>query len=269
MLLFPNCKINIGLYITGKREDGFHNLESIFYPVPFRDALEILPSEEFSFQSSGFNVTATPEENICVKAYHLLKEKHDIPPVKMFLLKNIPSGAGLGGGSSDAAYTLKILDELFDLKLSVGKLEEYAAILGSDCPFFIKSLPTFVKGRGEVLEQINFSLKGKFITIIHPEIHISTKEAFSHIQPQKTDSTLLVQALYRPINTWQETIKNDFEPYVFSKYPVLQNIKDTLLELGADYSSMSGSGSAIYSISEKELDVKNLFSKYTTWSGKL
>ncbi len=269
MLQFPNCKINIGLYITGKREDGFHNLESIFYPVPFRDALEILPSEEFSFQSSGFNVTSKPEENICVKAYNLLKEKYDLPPVKMFLLKNIPSGAGLGGGSSDAAYTLKILDELFELKLSVGNLEEYAAILGSDCPFFIKSLPTFVKGRGEILEQINFNLSGKFITIVHPEIHISTKEAFENITPQNPNTSLLVQALYRPISDWQDTIKNDFEPYAFSKYPVLQTIKDTLLNLGADYASMSGSGSAIYAISEKELDSKNLFSSYITWSGKL
>jgi len=269
MISFPNCKINIGLYITGKREDGFHNLESIFYPVPFNDVLEILPSDTFSFQSAGFNVTNSPDENICVKAYELLKGKYNLPPVKMYLLKNIPSGAGLGGGSSNAASTLSMLNEIFELKLSLGELEKYAKILGSDCPFFIKNLPVFVKGRGEILEQINFSLQGKNIFIVHPGIHISTKEAFANMTPQKPEGNLLVQALYRPMSTWQDTIKNDFEPFAFSKYPILQNIKDTLLNLGAEYVSMSGSGSAIYAISENELNVKSQFNNFTTWSGKL
>ena len=186
----------------------------------------------------------------------------------MFLLKNIPSGAGLGGGSSDASFTLKILNDLFDLKISTGQLEEYAAQLGSDCPFFIKNLPVFVKGRGEILEQIDFTLQGKWITIVHPGIHISTKEAFQNITLSKPEIPLL-RLIRKPISEWQRSIKNDFEPYAFSQYPVLGEIKKLLIGMGASYVSMSGSGSAIYAISDSKLNSLSQFNEFTVWSGML
>ena len=269
MLLFPNIKINIGLNITGKRDDGFHDIESVFYPVPFCDALEIVPADKFSFEVDGLLVTTHPEDNICVKAYRLLEKELKLPPVKIFLLKKIPSGAGLGGGSADASFTLKILNDVFDLKLTIPQLEEYAAELGSDCPFFIQNKPALVKGRGEKTESIDVSLKGIYITLVLPPIHISTKEAFAHIKP-KRPSYSLAEAIQKPVEEWQNVIKNDFEDYVFKKHPALKTIKDELYNAGAAYASMSGSGSAIYALSKEKLDLDNdVFKSNYFWEGRL
>ncbi|MGZ5244377.1 MAG: 4-(cytidine 5'-diphospho)-2-C-methyl-D-erythritol kinase [Bacteroidia bacterium] len=255
MICFPNIKINLGLYIIGKREDGFHNLESVFYPVPFYDVLEIIPSKKFSFQTEGVAATENPEDNLCVKAYRLLQKDFDLPPVEMFLLKHIPTGAGLGGGSSDASFTLKLLNEVFALNITVGQLLEYAAQLGSDCPFFIINKPAYVFGRGELQEQTDVNLLGYYITIIHPGIHISTKDAFANITPAAANIKVF-KLPYIPLASWKNLLRNDFEPYAFRTYPVLQEIKNELYKLGAEYVSMSGSGSAIYAISEKHFDVK-------------
>lgn len=272
MISFPNCKINIGLYITGKRPDGFHNLESVFYPVPFTDALEIIPAPEnkqFSFQSEGIKVTEKAEDNLCIKAYRLLQKEYELPAIEMFLLKKLPSGAGLGGGSSDASFTLKILNELFELNIPDEKLENYAAQLGSDCPFFIKNKAAFVTGRGEFLEEINLSLKAYHITIIHPGIHISTRDAFANISPRQPKISLKEQ-IQKPVAEWRHLITNDFEAFAFSTYPELAEIKKKMYSVGALYAAMSGSGSAVYSISENKLEIKNKFpDNYLVWQGVL
>jgi 4-diphosphocytidyl-2-C-methyl-D-erythritol kinase len=268
MLQFPNCKINIGLYISGRRDDGFHDLESVFYPVSFNDALEIIPSEKFSFKCEGIELPGNEEDNLCVKAYRLLQAEFDLPAVDMFLLKNIPTGAGLGGGSADGAFTLRLLNDIFKLNIGIKQLESYAAILGSDCPFFIRNTPCFVKGRGEILEEIEPVLAGYHITIVHPGIHISTKKAFQNIRPQITNFSLY-QAVKEPLDTWQGVISNAFEEYAFGKYPILAEIKNSLKEAGATYTSMSGSGSAIYGISKNKIKLGETFGDFRTWQGLL
>jgi 4-diphosphocytidyl-2-C-methyl-D-erythritol kinase len=252
MLLFPNCKINLGLYITGKRPDGFHNLESVFLPVPFTDALEAVEAKQFRFRTETKVDLGDPESNLCVKAYRLLQQAYSIPPVDMFLLKNLPTGAGLGGGSADGTFALLLLNQLFDLGLSEGTLEELAARLGSDCPFFIRNKPAYVTGRGTDIQVIDFPLTECWITLVHPGIHISTKEAFAHIQPMPGPH-LLLDSLRRPPEEWMRYIRNDFEPYAFAAHPELRKIKEQLLEAGAFYAAMSGSGSAIYGLSKAEL----------------
>ncbi len=269
MISFPNIKINLGLYITAKRNDGFHNLESVFYPVPFTDVLEIIPSQKFSFYTEGIAATENAEDNLCVKAYRLLQKDYELPPVEMFLLKHIPTGAGLGGGSSDASFTLKALNKLFELNITDGKLIDYAAQLGSDCPFFIVNKPAYVFGRGELQEQVDLDLSGKFITIVHAGIHISTKEAFANISPAEANIKVF-RLPFIPLAAWRNMLNNDFEPYAFRTYPVLNDIKNQLYTLGAEYVSMSGSGSAIYAISEKCLDVADEWRrKWLVWQGKL
>ena len=256
MVFFPYCKINLGLHILNKREDGFHNLETVFYPVALKDALEIIPSpinSEIEFTSSGLTIDGNTDDNICVKAYHLLKK--DFPQlsnIKMHLHKAIPMGAGLGGGSADAAFTLQLLNKKFQLNLSTPKLLNYAALLGSDCPFFIINKPCFAKGRGEILEEINLDLSTYKIVLINPGIHINTGWAFSQLTPalpQKSVATIILQ----PIKSWKNELKNDFEKPVFEKYPVIKEIKETLYAQGAIYAAMSGSGSTVYGIFEKEI----------------
>ncbi len=266
MIAFPNAKINLGLYVTGKRDDGFHNIESIFYPVPFCDVLEIIESEEFSFQTEGISVTDNPEDNLCVKAYNLLKEKYDLPPISMFLLKNIPSGAGLGGGSSDAAFTLKLLNDVFKLNITVGQLTEYAAMLGSDCPFFVPDYPAYVFGRGELMEAVNLSLKGCYIVIVCPGIHIPTAEAYRNIRTYSTMKIPMPHQVQRDRPYWKETLYNDFENYALGQYPELKEIKEKLYQSGAFFASMSGSGSSIYGIFESKPDVDF---KFKVWEGEM
>ena len=258
MLFFPNAKINIGLNITSKRADGYHNLESIFYPIAWRDILEIIPSKQLSFDSSGLSITG--QGNLCLKAYELMKSHYGIAPVSMHLHKNIPIGAGLGGGSSDAAFTLMALNTIFELGLEKDELKKMAAQLGADCPFFIDNAPSLASGIGELLNPIDLDLFNYHLLVVKPNIFVSTVEAFSAIVPQ-TPSLSLEEEIKMPVKKWR--LKNDFEDSIFPKYPELFEIKRSLIQAGALYSSMSGSGSSIYGIfSEKpqlEFDNCQLF----------
>ena len=268
MVAFANAKINIGLQITEKRPDGFHNIASCFYPVGWSDVVEIIPSTEFSFSSSGIDIPGDPAKNLCVKAYDLLKADFDLPPVAMHLLKIVPIGAGMGGGSSDAAFVLKLLNDTFKLSLSTADLQNYARHLGSDCAFFIENQPQFCFEKGDQFEDISLSLKGKGIVLVYPNLHISTAEAYAGVVPQKTEVDLR-EALQRPIEEWRHWVKNDFENGLFQKYPVLPQIKAQLYEVGALYASMTGSGSTVFGIFEKVPDLQNIFSPYTVWNGEL
>jgi 4-diphosphocytidyl-2-C-methyl-D-erythritol kinase len=230
MVAFPPCKINLGLNIMRKRADGYHDIETIFYPVPWTDILEVIPSDKFVFTATGNVIPGKEEDNLCVRAHKIL----NAPPAKIHLHKIIPAGAGLGGGSSDAASTLKLLNDVFELKHSKEDLKNYAAQLGSDCAFFIENRPMLGRGRGEILTPVDVDLKGKFIVIIKPDVHVSTAEAYAGVVPKERE----------PGSEWT----NDFEESVFKKYPILASIKSTLYEAGASYASMSGSGSAVFGI---------------------
>ena len=253
MIVFPNCKINLGLHILNKREDGFHNLETVFYPLPFTDALELMPStnNEIEFTGTGLSVYGNAADNLCVKAYHLLKKDfREIPAVKIHLHKAIPLGAGLGGGSADAAFMLKLLNEKFKLNLSTDQLKSYALQLGSDCPFFIINKPCFATGRGEVLEEVAIDLSGYKIVLINPGIHINTGCAFSQITPAQPAKSIK-EIIRQPVNTWKDELKNDFENAVFTAHPAVKAIKEGLYAQGAIYAAMSGSGSTVFGIFEQ------------------
>lgn len=256
MILFPNCKINLGLHIIGKRADGYHNLETIFYPIALKDALEIIQAETFSFKVTGMPVDGEPEKNLCVKAYNLLKQKFDLPPVYMHLHKAIPLGAGLGGGSSDGATTLLLLDQKFQLKLTTNELIDLSLQLGSDCPFFIINKPCLATGRGEILQALQIeTLKDYKIVIVNPGIHINTGWAFSQIRPAPSLQSLQ-SIIEQPVSEWKHRLKNDFENAVFSAHPEIKAIKDQLYSNGAVYASMSGSGASVYGVFEKDDVVK-------------
>lgn len=248
MITFPNIKINLGLKITSKREDGYHNLESCFYPVNWCDALEITEATSFSFESSGLPIPGDPDANLVVKAYELLQKDFGLPPVRVHLLKSIPMGAGLGGGSADGAFMLKLLNDKFSLGLDTARLADYALQLGSDCPFFIQNKPVMAKGRGEIFEPVNLSLRGKYVVLINPGLHIGTREAFSGIVPAASDVDLRAILENTPMDQWLEHVVNDFEKSVFLRHPAIAVIKTKLYEAGARYASMSGSGSTIFGI---------------------
>lgn len=252
MIVFPNAKINLGLYVTSKRPDNYHNLESVFYPIPFHDVLEVLPAEKSRFYSYGLPIPGDEKSNLCVKAWKLLNDVFNIPPVETHLLKNIPMGAGLGGGSSDAAFMLKVLNSMFELSLSGLQLREYALQLGSDCPFFIENTPALAKGRGELLSPVSIPLQSYYISIVFPDIHVSTAQAFAGINPSEP-----LFDLHRinnlPVSDWKDQLGNDFEKSVFRMHPVIGEIKNELYQKGALYAAMSGSGSAVYGIFDKTL----------------
>lgn len=251
MIGFPNAKINIGLNVVEKRLDGFHNLETIFYPVDIFDSLEILEAKELSFHSYGLQIPGSGSENLCVKAFLLMKEKFGIPNLEIHLLKNIPFGAGLGGGSADAAWMLKMINEKFELNLSDSDLENFAAELGSDCPFFIKNSAQYASGRGEILSPTNLVLQNYSFALIKPNFGISTKEAFSGLSPKPSGQDLK-ELVKLPVESWRGVIKNDFEESLFPKFPVLEKIKKELYQRGAIYASMSGSGSTMFGIFKPE-----------------
>ena len=251
MLTFPNAKINLGLNITEKRPDGYHNLETIFYPVPIEDALEINILNEgngkFRLHQAGLEIEGEAESNLVVKAYKLLDDRFNLPPVDIHLFKHIPSGAGLGGGSSDAACMLKLLNEHFQLELSEEQLEVYAATLGADCAFFIKNKPTYAEGIGNLFSPIELSLSGYQIMIVKPNVFVSTREAFSNIHPHRPEYPVK-EAILRPVAEWKDILINDFEASVFPQHPVIGEIKRELYHQGAIYASMSGSGSSVFGL---------------------
>lgn len=251
MLTFPNAKINLGLNITEKRPDGYHNLETVFYPIPLEDALEInilnANNEKFRLHQAGLEIAGEAESNLVVKAYKLLDAQFNLPPIDIHLFKHIPSGAGLGGGSADAAFMLKLLNEKFELNLSDENLEEYAARLGADCAFFIKNRPTYAEGIGNIFSPITLSLKGYQIWLVKPDIFVSTRDAFAQIKPHRPQMSLK-EIVQLPIHTWREYMTNDFEESVFPQFPAIGEIKEELYRLGAVYASMSGSGSSVYGL---------------------
>ena len=254
MITFPNCKINLGLNIVNRRSDGYHDLETVFYPVTgLHDALEVTTANNnkekgYTFQQYGNTLDCDADKNLVVKAYLLLKKAFpSIPSIDISLLKHIPSGAGLGGGSADAAFMLKLLDELYELHLSTEQLEQLASQLGADCAFFIRNEPTFATGIGNIFSPINISLKDYQIIIVKPNVFVSTKEAFAYIYPQRP-SVSIVDVIQSPISEWRHYLVNDFEASIFPQHPEIQTIKQMLYENGAEYASMSGSGSSVFGI---------------------
>ncbi|MEP7164777.1 MAG: 4-(cytidine 5'-diphospho)-2-C-methyl-D-erythritol kinase [Ferruginibacter sp.] len=258
MVLFPNCKINIGLRVVNKRSDGYHDIETIFFPLALKDAVEVIEEpatiKEVSYTQTGLKIPGSDQDNLCIKAYQLLKKDlPKLPNVKLHLHKIIPTGAGLGGGSADASFVLKLLNEKFKLDLSVEQLLAYALQLGSDCPFFIINKPCYATGRGEMLEEIPLNLSAYKILLLNPCIHINTGWAFSNINIEPKEGNL--KELCRlPVTSWQENIFNDFEKPVFEAHPEIAKIKNTLINAGALYASMSGSGSTLYGIFEKKTE---------------
>ena len=264
MITYPNAKINLGLNIVEKRPDGYHNLETIFYPINLQDAMEVTQLDgegEYALTLSGTPIEGEPDQNLVVKTYRLLKKDFpDMPAIDIHMYKHIPTGAGLGGGSADAAFMIKLLNEKFKLGLSIEKMEEYAATLGADCAFFIQNKPVFASGIGNIFEPIQLSLKGYYLVLVKPDIFVSTKDAFSLIQPMKPSQSLR-EIVRMPVETWRATMKNDFENSVFQKYPEIAAIKDKLYDMGAIYASMSGSGSSVYGIFREQVEfVDEIFS---------
>ncbi len=273
MLVFPNAKLNLGLYITGRRPDGFHNLETVFVPLPWTDALEMLPAatgQPTSITLTGRPIPGHPATNLCVRAYELLQADFpQLPPVQLYLHKIVPMGAGLGGGSADAAFALKAANALFGLNLSFETLEAYARRLGADCAFFIQNKPVLAVERGDVFEEIDLNLAGTGCAVVYPNLHIGTPEAFAGITPRPPAHGLRA-ALAQPLETWRDTISNDFEQSLTPKYPVLAAIKQQLYAAGATYASLSGSGSAVYGLWEtQEPPALAWPAEYTVWQGML
>ncbi len=268
MIAFPVCKINLGLSIISKREDGYHNLETCFYPVDWSDILEVIPSDVTSFSTSGIGIPGDEKSNLCLRAYHLLKQDFQLPPVKIHLHKIIPMGAGLGGGSSDGAKTLQLLNDIFQLKLSIDQLLKYASQLGSDCSFFLYDRPMMGSGKGEILSETSVSLKDYFIVLVKPPVHVSTQQAYANVIPREPVMPL-AEVLRLPVAEWKAHLKNDFEDSVFMTQPVISEIKEQLYSQGAVYASMSGSGSSVFGIFEKPTHLKNSFTGMDYWEGVL
>jgi 4-diphosphocytidyl-2-C-methyl-D-erythritol kinase len=247
MIVFPNAKINIGLHVVSKRPNGYHNLETVFYPVQVFDALEMAETGKTGITFSGLPVGGPPEENLVVKAYHILKKDFELPPVQFHLHKSIPVGAGLGGGSADAAFALKMLNSYFKLQITGEKLKNYATKLGADCPFFIDNKSAFAEGIGDLLSYTNIDLSEFQIIILKPEVSVSTTQAYRNVNPAPSVFKLKNLSAI-PIDRWKDVVKNDFEESVFLRYPEIKKWKEKLYEMGAVYASMSGSGSAVFGL---------------------
>lgn len=274
MLIFPNAKINLGLNIIEKRPDGYHNLETVFFPIPLQDVLEVNLSTQsqppyYTFQNTGNIIEGNVSDNLVVKAYNLLKTQYNLQPIDICLSKHIPMGAGLGGGSSDCAFMIKLLNNLFRLQLSTSEMETYAALLGADCAFFIQNKPVFACGIGNIFTPVELSLTGYYIVIVKPDIFISTKQAFSLITPHKPQHSLK-EIIGYPIEQWKEYMVNDFEYSVFKQYPEMGTIKNELYNSGAIYAAMSGSGSALFGIFKQPVEnIDKQFHNCFCWQKKL
>jgi 4-diphosphocytidyl-2-C-methyl-D-erythritol kinase len=275
MILFPHCKINLGLNIVAKRKDGYHNLETLFYPIPLCDSLELVAGntigeDDAGIISEGLKIEGDPKNNLILKAYYLLKEKYPLPRVTFCLLKTIPMGAGLGGGSSDGASAIQLLNQYFNLNIPFEEQINYASKLGSDCAYFLYDGACLGSGRGEILEPINFSLNGTWIVLVKPNLHISTAEAFANINTLGQNNLQSIkETIIRPIQQWKDNLKNDFEDSLFPKYPELKEIKDQLYANGAKYVAMSGSGSTLFGLFDAEPTIKDQFGEHFYWQGML
>ena len=269
MVVFPHCKINLGLRVLRKRADGYHDLDTCFYPVAWTDVLEIIEWPTLTFTTAGLPIPGSAESNLCLRAYHLLAKAHRLPNVHIHLHKILPLGAGLGGGSADGAFVLKALNEKFELGLSVEQLAGYAAQLGSDCAFFVHSVPMMGRERGDMLSLVQVSLKGFFVVLVKPPIHVSTAEAYAGIQPAEPTQPLEQLLTQRPLAQWRDAVLNDFEVPIFKKYPAINAIKQQLYQHGAVYASMSGSGSAVFGIFDHEASLQVHFPGCDYWGGFL
>lgn len=283
MIVFPNAKINLGLNIVERRSDGYHNLETLFYPIPLEDVLEVMTFDEaidtphptdvdYTFQLHGIQVAGIPEDNLVVRAYRLMKEEFDIPPVHIYMYKHIPSGAGLGGGSADATFMLRLLRDKFDLPLTDDDLERRSVRLGADCPFFVRNTPSFATGIGDVFTPMpQVSLGGYTLILVKPDIFVSTRDAFSLVRPHRPH-VAISDLVTLPISQWREAgLSNDFEESVFAIHPTLFDVKQRLYDLGALYASMSGSGSSLFGIFykspfENEQKLREAFPDSFCWS---
>lgn len=257
MITFPNAKINLGLNIVEKRTDGYHNIETVFYPINLQDALEVNRLENadgpYRLRVKGNPLDGRPEDNLVVKAYLLLRDKYHLPSVDIHLFKHIPTGAGLGGGSADGAYMIKILNEKFKLGLSLKEMEQYAVQLGADCAFFIQNQPAFATGIGNIFEPVKISLSDYCLVLVKPDISVPTAVAYTHITPHHPEKSIK-EIICQPVETWKDELLNDFEQPVFAQYPEIAAIKDKMYDLGAVYASMSGSGSAVFGIFRQRID---------------
>jgi 4-diphosphocytidyl-2-C-methyl-D-erythritol kinase len=257
MIVFPNAKINIGINITGRRPDGYHNIETVFYPLPIYDALEALPGPGLTFRSSGLEIPGSIEDNLCIRGYQLMQKDYLLPPVDIHLLKHIPIGAGLGGGSADAAFFIKLINGLFNLGLGTAQMLDYARGLGADCAFFIENKPVFAFEKGDRFENIDLDLSGFHIVLVMPPVHVSTAEAYRGVRPAPV-SRSLKELITLPLEEWKNHIKNDFENSVFKNHPAIRGVKAALYDAGALYASMSGSGASVFGIFHKKPDLSSL-----------
>jgi 4-diphosphocytidyl-2-C-methyl-D-erythritol kinase len=257
MIVFPNAKINIGINITGRRPDGYHNIETVFYPLPIYDVLEALSGDSLTFQSSGLEIPGRTEDNLCIKGYHLIKKDHDLPPLNIYLLKHIPIGAGLGGGSANAAFFIKLINSLFNLGLTTTNMLDYARQLGADCAFFIENKPLFAFEKGDQFETISIDLSKYKIVLVMPPVHVSTGEAYRGVKPAPVKHSLY-ELILEPIQEWKHFIKNDFEESVFKNHPAIRGVKAALYDAGAIYASMSGSGASVFGIFNEKPDLTEL-----------
>lgn len=272
MVVFPHAKVNIGLFVTGKRSDGFHDLETVFYPIGLSDILEIVQGDgeagSYRFENSGIPIAGGPEQNLAVKAYKLLAADYGLPSVRIHLHKIIPFGAGLGGGSADAAYMLKALNVFFGLHLNEAKLLEYAVVLGSDCAFFILDRPVFACGKGEIMQPLDLSLADYQLVLAKPSFGVSTIEAYAGIRPKLADYDLR-QLGQLSVREWRGVVRNDFEETVFQKHPFLYEMKQKLYANGAEFASMTGSGSGVFGLFGKDKEINIDFPDCFFWKGNL
>lgn len=279
MISFPNAKINLGLNIVSRRADGYHNLETIFYPIGIKDALEIVPMKDkvidegselslYRLFQTGIDIIGDSDNNLVVKALKLVLEEKQIPPIDIHLLKNIPFGAGLGGGSADAANMLQLLNNKFNLGYDEPKLMTLATKLGADCSFFIKNKPSFATGIGEILEDVDIDLEKYTFVLVKPDVAINTAKAYSMITPSKPNISLK-DIIKMPIEEWRHVMKNDFEEPIFIQHPQINDIKQTLYDMGAIYSSMSGSGSSVYAFFDKAPNIDGAFDKHYVWTNNI
>lgn len=269
MIVFPNAKINIGLHVISKRPDGFHNIETVFYPIGWHDVLEVVENrasaKAFNLHTSGRVIDGPVEENILYKAYQLISRNYLLPNIEVYLHKSIPMGAGLGGGSADAAFFINLLNELFHLGMHGHDIMTLAKQLGSDCAFFIENRPVYASQRGDIFEEITLDLSAYHIAVVYPNVHSNTKEAYSLVKPIQAQS--LRSLVAQGVSEWKKILKNDFEPSIFSKYPVVETIKQSLYGKGAIYACMSGSGSAVFGLFETEPALGEL-ADFPHWVGK-
>lgn len=268
MITFPNAKLNLGLHVIRKRYDGYHYIETVLYPIPLKDALEIVPAEEDSLEIEGLPIAGNPEDNLVMKALKLMREQHSIPPLRIILHKTIPTEAGLGGGSADGSFMLKMLNNYAKIGLPDEQLEQMAAKLGGDCPFFIKNRPRYATGKGEHLEALEISLKDYYICLVKPDIKVSTQEAYTLVVPQ-VGKVSIPNVVRRPVREWRDVLENVFEEPIMKKHPQIKRIRDKMYAEGADYAAMSGSGSAVFGLFRKETNLENDFPGCFVWQSKM